>query len=117
MWTAKASSVLTNVTVRSTQAIGGFDQALTVVAFKGAVGIGNAVSASAANGAPTATFNDHALGLARLRASATTGTARPHAPLGPNQSMVHQWVDSAAGDTFWTQALNGRPVRSSRSSR
>jgi hypothetical protein len=26
--------------------------------------------------------------------------------LGAGQSMVHEWVDTAVGDTFWTQCVN-----------
>jgi hypothetical protein len=27
--------------------------------------------------------------------------------VGPGQMMVHQWVDTGVGDTFWVQALSG----------
>ena len=45
IWTAQAANTLTNVTVTSTPATGGFDQQMTVLSFKGAGGTG----ASAAN--------------------------------------------------------------------
>ncbi len=106
VWTAKAASVLTNVTVRSTQGTGGFDQALTVVAFKGAVGIGSNVSGFGATGPPTATFNTIRSGSLVYAVGNDWDRATSHT-VGPNQSMVHQWVDTGAGDTFWTQALNG----------
>lgn len=113
VWTARASSVLTNVTVRSVQGTGGFDQALTVVAFKGAVGIGSNVSAWGTTGPPTATFNTIRSGslIYAVGNDWDSATART---VGTNQSMVHQWVDTTAGDTFWTQARNGTggPVES-----
>jgi len=106
VWTAVAPSIVTNITVTSTQGSGGFDQALTVVAFKGAVGLGNTVSGWGSTGAPTVTFNTTRsasliYGVGNDWDGATGRTT------GPNQSLVHQFVDSAAGDTFWTQALNG----------
>ncbi|MGZ4716336.1 MAG: fibronectin type III domain-containing protein [Acidimicrobiales bacterium] len=106
VWSARASSILTNVTVRSTQGTGGFDQALTVVAFKGAVGIGKSVSAWGANGPPTATFNTQR-SASLVYAVGNDWDSATGRTVGPNQSLVHQFVDTGAGDTFWTQALNG----------
>ena len=106
VWSAKASSVLTNVTVKSTQGTGGFDQALTVVAFKGAVGIGSNVSGFGSTGPPTATFNTIRSG-SLVYAVGNDWDGATARSVGPNQSMVHQFVDTGAGDTFWTQALNG----------
>jgi len=74
-----------------------------VVAFRGASAIGGSVAGGGASGA----------------ASLTLTTTRPRAlvygvgndwdraiprSLSPGQTIVHQWVDSGVGDTFWTQA-------------
>ena len=106
VWTATAPTVLTNATVRSAQGKAGYDQALTVVAFKGAVGVSASVSGWGDTGAPSVTFNT------TRSASLVYGVGNDWdgavgRTVGTNQSLVHQFVDSGAGDTFWTQALNG----------
>src|SRR6185295_1617142 len=53
IWTATAASVLSNVTVSSTQRFAGFRQSLTVVAFDRTNGVGAAANAGGANGAPS----------------------------------------------------------------
>ncbi len=106
-WQAMATGVLSNVTVSSAVGVGTYNQSLTVVAYQGAAGIGNAVTANGAGAgsAPSATLNMvgfnsvvYAVGIDWSQAAART--------LAPGQSMVHQDVDPAAG-TFWVQALNG----------
>jgi Big-like domain-containing protein/PASTA domain-containing protein/lysyl oxidase len=107
IWSATATNQLTNVTVTSTQSNGAPHQSLTVVAFVGASGTGASAVASGASGAPTVSLtttkagslvygvgNDWDRSIARV--------------LGPNQVMVHQWVDTAIGDTFWVQARSGQ---------
>ena len=111
IWTARASGLLSNVTVSATQAQSGYRQSLTVVTFIGASGIGASSAASAATGAPNVLLTTTVAGAVVYgigndwdRAVART--------LGPGQTMVHQWVDSTTGDTYWVQALIGPvPVR------
>ena len=115
VWVANAPGVLSNATVTSTLSKNTYDQSLTVVAFQGASGIGATASASGASGAPT-------IGLTTTQAGSwvygvgndwDSAIART---LPAGQTMVHQWVDSAVGDTFWAQstttatALAGTPV-------
>jgi hypothetical protein len=104
IWTATATSVLTNVTVSSTEAKTGFHQSLTVLSFTGSGGIGATSTAGAASGAPTigitTTKNSsvvYAVGEDWDQAIART--------VGTGQTMVSQWVDSAAGETFWAQQI------------
>ena len=52
IWTARASSALSNVTVNTSQSAPGYHQTLTVVSFAGAAGIGTSSAASATGGAP-----------------------------------------------------------------
>jgi beta-lactam-binding protein with PASTA domain len=106
IWRATAPGVLTNATVTSTPAVAGYGQSLTVVSFRGASGVGASVTANAATGAPS-------VSLTTTKANALVyGVAndwdRAVARSVPTtQVMVHQWVDSVAGDTFWVQAWSG----------
>ena len=102
IWTAKAAGALTNATVTSTPVKSGYDQSLTVVAFAGSGGLGASAAASAANGAPTVSLtttraNSLVYGAGNDYDNAVARVA------GAGQALVHQWVDTAVGDTFWTQ--------------
>jgi hypothetical protein len=104
VWAAFAPATLTNVTVTSTLQVGGFRQALTVVAFANSSGPGASASNSASSGAPTVSLTTtqanslvYAAGNDWDRAVARTVPA--------NQTMVNQVVDTGVGDTFWAQRL------------
>src|SRR6185369_11927504 len=56
IWRAMAATPLSNITVTSTQAQGGYDQSLTVTTFLGASGIGASAKQSGATGAPSVTL-------------------------------------------------------------
>jgi hypothetical protein len=106
IWQARATGQLTNVTVQSVQSVSGFRQSLTVVAFRGASGVGTSVAANGATGAPSVTLvttrsNALVYGVGNDWDRAVART------LGANQTMVHQVVDTAVGDTFWVQNRNG----------
>jgi Domain of unknown function (DUF1929)/Bacterial Ig domain len=62
IWTATAATTLANVTVKSTQSKAGYDQSLTVVAFRNAAGIGASATASAPSGAPAVNLTATAAG-------------------------------------------------------
>ena len=101
IWKAVAPGVLTNAAVTSTPSRTGYDQSLTVVSFAGAGGTGVAVAASGVS-APSVSLTTtragslvYGVGNDWDRAVART--------VGANQSLVHQWVDTAVGDTFWVQ--------------
>jgi len=103
IWKAIAASQLSNVTVSSTQAISGYHQSLTVVTFTGASGVGTSAAAGASSGAPTVSLTTtkagslvYAIGNDWDKATART--------LGASQTMVHQWLDTATGDTYWVQS-------------
>jgi PASTA domain len=109
IWSAIAPGRLTNAVVTSTLSAAANDQTLTVIPFAGAGGVGASANASGGNGAPSVsltTTKSHSLvyGVGTDPKHATTRT------VGPNQWMVHQFVDAAAGDTFWIQALSS-PVQ------
>src|SRR5207244_13286738 len=104
-WTATASTVLSNVTVRAVLT-GGGPQSLTVVTFTGTGGVGASAAASAATGAPSVSLTTTRAGSLVYGAGNDWdgGVART---LGANQAMVHQSVVASPGDTFWVQNFVG----------
>jgi beta-lactam-binding protein with PASTA domain len=110
IWTATASTVLTNVTVTSTQSVTSVNglavnQSLTVLAFTGAAGVGASNVASGATGAPRVSLVTqsagsvvYGVGIDFDRAVART------VPAG--QTKVHEFL-APSGDTMWMQSLNG----------
>jgi len=81
----------------------GFDLSLSVLAFTGASGIGASASQGALSGAP-------GIGLTSTRRGSwmfavgndwDNATARV---LGSGQTMVHQFLDTATGNTYWLQS-------------
>lgn len=105
IWMATATNQLSNVTVTSTQTVSGFTQSLTVVAFSGAAGIGASAVANGMTGAPTVSLTTTKAGsfVYGMGNDWDRAVARG---LGPGQTMIHQWLDSASGDTYWVQALS-----------
>jgi subtilisin family serine protease len=114
IWRALAGSTITNGVVSSSLTLGMFHQSLTVVAFTGAAGVGASATAAGATGAPSVSL------VPTLNGSFVYGVGNDWdgaiaRMLGPNQAMVHQWVDTSVGDTFWVQAFGaaataGTPV-------
>jgi Bacterial Ig domain len=102
VWSATAPSVLTNATVTSSPAAGGFDQMLTVLAFQGASGIGASAMNAAVTGAPAVSLTATAAGSLVYAAGTDWDSATARTP-GVDQGIVSQWVDTASENTFWTQ--------------
>ena len=105
IWTATAANQLSNVTVTSRQTVMGYTQSLTVVAFRGAAGVGASAVANGATGAPSVTLNATTAGSFVYGVGNDWDRAVARV-LGPGQTMVHQWLDTASGDTYWVQALS-----------
>ena len=104
IWRALAGSPIVNGVVSASQTLGVFHQSITVVAFKGAAGVGASATAAGATGAPSVSL------VPTLNGSFVYGVGNDWdgalgRVLGPNQTMVHQWIDTSVGDTFWVQAL------------
>jgi subtilisin family serine protease len=104
IWRALAGSTITNGVVSSSLTLGLFHQSITVVAFKGAAGVGASATAAAATGAPSVSL------VPTLNGSFVYGVGNDWdgalgRVVGPNQAMVHQWIDTSVGDTFWVQAF------------
>jgi hypothetical protein len=102
IWEATAPAVLASAAVTSTPAKTGFGQDLTVIAMEGVDGVGASAAGSAASGAPSLKLTTQgapslvfAVGHDYDNAIART--------LPANWTMLDQWVDGGAGDTFWTQ--------------
>ena len=106
IWTATAPTVLTNVTVSSTQSSAGVHQSLTVIAFTGVGGVGASNVGGAINGAPSVSLVTTAAGSVVYGVGNDWDRAVARTiPAG--QTKVHEFVDTAVGDTFWVQAANG----------
>jgi hypothetical protein len=111
IWSARATTQLTNATVTATQSSSGFNESLTVVAFQGAAGVGAAAGASASSGAPslsltTTKANSLVYGVGNDYDSAVGRT------VGSGQVLVHQWLDTSLGDTYWAQRISA-PIATS----
>jgi beta-lactam-binding protein with PASTA domain len=105
IWTASAPTVLTNVTVSSTQSSAGVHQSLTVLAFTGAGGVG-AVNVGGGIGAASVSLTAAAAGSVAYAVGNDWDRAVART-LPAGQTKVHEFVDTAVGDTFWVQAANG----------
>ena len=103
IWKATAPGLLTNATVTSTQASGSYHQLLGVIAFKGSGGTGATGSGSGITGAPSVSLTPTRSGSFVYGVGNDWDRAISHV-VGANQTMVHQWVDTTVGDTFWLQA-------------
>jgi large repetitive protein len=106
VWTAVASSVLSGVTVTSTLSGDPDAQALTVIAFKNAVGIGATKTAAAASGAPTVALTTTRAG-SMVVATGNDWDGPTHHAVASGQTLVneYQYNDGVANADFWTQRL------------
>lgn len=102
VWTARLPAGQTSIAATSTPAYGGFDQSVTLVAFENAAGIGASAARSAATGAPGVSLTTSTAGSLVLGAGNDWDRAVTRI-LGAGQTLVHEWVDTGTGDTFWVQ--------------
>jgi Domain of unknown function (DUF1929)/Bacterial Ig domain/Glyoxal oxidase N-terminus/Galactose oxidase, central domain/Kelch motif len=106
IWSARASSQLSGATVTATQSTSGYYESLTVVAFKGAAGVGASVTGNASSGAPTVKLTTTKAQSLVYAVGNDYDNAVARTP-GTGQVLVHQWVETATGDTFWVQRISG----------
>src|SRR6185437_14262291 len=107
IWTATAASVLTNISVTSTQSVtagGPFNQSLTVVAFSGVSGVGasngvSGLSTNASAGVVTQAAGSLVYAVGNDFDRAITRT------VGAGQTKLHEFF-APTGDTFWVQTAN-----------
>ena len=106
IWQALAATALSSANITLTQSQTGYRQSLTVVAFAGASGVGASTTANGASGAPTVSLTTTQAGsLVYGVGNDFDGAVARTVPAG--QSKVHEWVDTATGDTYWVQARVG----------
>lgn len=108
IWTAQASSKLTNAAVTATRNSGSYTGSITVVSFIGAsTTIGATASANGSTGAPTVSLTTTQAGswVWGVGNDWDGATART---VPSNQTLVDQYVASGVGDTFWVQRLTAK---------
>jgi hypothetical protein len=110
IWTAIAPTVLTNVTVTSTQSVtvvlgAPVNQSITVVAFANASAIGASTTTSGVSTNATASVVTQAAGSVVYGVGNDFDRAVTRT-VGAGQTKVHEF-QAPTGDTFWMQSLNG----------
>jgi choice-of-anchor C domain-containing protein len=111
IWEARASGPLSRVAITSSLAFGGYSEALTVIAFKNAPGIGATVSASGRIGAPSASLtttypNAWVFAVGNDATSpflSWLGPGRIGVRVGAGQTLVSE-AAGLDGGTFWVQS-------------
>ncbi|NEN06146.1 hypothetical protein G3T36_09680 [Diaminobutyricibacter tongyongensis] len=105
IWTAPAPAILTSATVTSTPSVGGFDQALTVIAMEGTSGIGASAAASAVSGAAAVSLTTTSATSLVFAVGNDWDNATARAfPTG--LVLLDQWTDTRTGDTMWSEYTN-----------
>jgi hypothetical protein len=102
VWSARASGFVTGAVFTATLAKSNYDVSLTVVAFSGAAGVGSSAGASAKPGAPSVSLVTTTAGSLVYGAGNDWDAAVARTPVA-GQAIVNQWLDTAAGDTMWSQ--------------
>ncbi|HEY3611827.1 MAG TPA: Ig-like domain-containing protein [Pseudonocardiaceae bacterium] len=103
VWRAFATAPLSAVTISATLNNRSFDGSITVSAFHGAGStVGTVATNAATSGAPTVTLTPSTCGsLIWAAGHDWTNDTVPVAAGG--QAIVHQFIDTNAGDSFWAQ--------------
>jgi hypothetical protein len=104
IWQATASGLLSGATVTATPAQTKYKVFLNVIAIQGAGGVGATGSAGAKTGAPVVSLTTTQPQSLIFGVGDDWDSATAHTP-GANQIMLKQVVDTATGDTYWSQQL------------
>jgi hypothetical protein len=102
IWAATALAPLTNVSVTSTPAVGGYEQSRTVIAMQMSDGVGASVSGGALKSAPSLSLKTTEEGSLVFAVGNDYDNAIART-LGPNQVILNQDIDTKTGDTYWSQ--------------
>ena len=102
IWTATATAPLSNATVTSSLSSPNYDQSLTVISMQMSLGFGAVASSGAAKGAPSVSLKTTEAGSLVFGVGNDYDNAVSRT-LGPNQVILHQWLDTQTGDTYWSQ--------------
>ncbi len=105
VWQATARSVLSSAAVTSTESAKGFGQSLTVIAMEGVSGVGASVAGSAASGAPNVSLTTTAATSLVFAVGHDWDNAIARG-LPNGWVLLDQWLNTGAGDTFWSQYTN-----------
>jgi hypothetical protein len=106
IWSARATGQLSATAITAKQSAGGYGESLTVVAFQGAGGVGASAAKGASSGAPSLSLTT------TMTTSVIFGVGHDYSnvvarTVGSGQSLVSQWLDTSAGDTYWAQRILG----------
>ena len=104
IWAATAPTALTGASIKSTPSVKGYDQSMSVIAVQMSDGIGASVAGGAASGEPSVTLKTEEEGSFVVAVGHDWDNAVART-LGPNQVMLRQYLDTASGDTSWSQYL------------
>lgn len=102
VWTAHATTALSGAQITAKQKIQGWDEALTVVAFANAAGVGATTVKTAPKGAPSATVTTTAAN-SWVWASGDDWLKSIDRTPAAGQTIVHSATDKV-GDTYWVQS-------------
>jgi hypothetical protein len=105
IWTARPAGTLVNRTVQASPGVSGFHGSLTVIAFKNAAGIGVMGRTGAMTGAPDIFLPGISAGNWVFAVGNDWDRAVSRTPVS-GQVLVHQFVDTSVGDTFWVQSTS-----------
>ena len=102
IWSATALAPLFDVSATATPSATGFDQSLSVVGMQMSQGAGASAGSGAASGAATVPVKATEAGslVFAVGHDWTNASART---LASGQTLLHQYLDTGAGDTTWTQ--------------
>ena len=103
IWSAKATSQLTNSTVVATPEKSGFSGSLVVIAYKNAAGVGIAGGSGAPSGAPDIYLPGIGMG-SWVFAVGNDWDRAVARTLVAGQVLQDQWIASGVGDTYWLQS-------------
>jgi PKD repeat protein len=106
IWQAYSTQAISQLRVTAKLARTGYDGSITVASFKGARQVVGAIATAAGSKvAPTVAVTPTQDGSLIWAAGHDATRAQAPTPLS-GQSIVHQFLDTRAKDTFWTQRLN-----------
>jgi hypothetical protein len=105
IWVATASRALKGIRITSGLIKPGYDESLSVVAMEGADGVGATARASGVSGFPEETLRTRSSTSLVFAAGNDWSQAKARS-LPTGWVMLDQWLNSATGDTFWSQYTN-----------
>ena len=101
IWAAPVAYPTTSISVTATVAQGGMNLSLTVLGVRNAT-VGTSAGAGAGSGPPAVSFTSTAAGSVGVAVGNDYDYAISRT-VGGSQSLLSQWLDTALGDTYWSQ--------------